>query len=163
MSTSSAKPGPSMGATRLVNPLNEGTTVTLEQLWKALMLKVREPQLFLPFFNSCEVVSDDGHKVVRNVYPKPGFGAPEVVQETCYIYPYTMVYFDAPMRITNIISYNESGELVYTSTFVNGLPGPFSPDEELKGEKLDLAIKIVGEGVEHTLQQVRQMVRDGKF
>jgi hypothetical protein len=150
---------PSIAASRLVNPPQEEVKISLEQLWKALELKVRQPQDFVAQFAKCDVVSDDGHKVVRKAHTKTGM----VVDETCYLYEPTMVYFDGDIRVTNVVSYNEAGELILTYTFVNGIPGPASTGEMNTQERQEKGVQI-GEGaVEHTLKQVRKMIKEGKL
>ncbi|TFL03292.1 DUF1857-domain-containing protein [Pterulicium gracile] len=157
--SSTSKPGPSISASRLVNPPNEETKITLEQLWKGLERKVREPQLFVAAFESCEILSDDGHKV-RIGFPGPG----GPIHETCYIYPNSMIYFEGdPIRVTNGVSYNESGELLLTYAFSNGIPGPFPREGLLEGETLQKAIQSSGGAVEGTLKQIRKMVKEGEL
>lgn len=77
--------------------------------------------------------------------------------------PSSQVYFEmaSGSRITNLVSYNEAGELLLTFSFANGLPPPgLGPDgEPLPVEKLNEAL---GGGIESTLRVIREMLADGR-
>lgn len=53
-------PKPSIAATRPVNPPGASPVLTIDQLWKGLVIKAREPHRFLEIFESCEVVKEEG-------------------------------------------------------------------------------------------------------
>ena len=59
------------------------------------------------------------------------------------------------IRITNILSYNEEGELILTFSFANGIPVPIEGKtaQELNG--------IMGKGVEHSIRRFRELASEG--
>lgn len=58
-----SSPKPSIAATRPVNPPGASPILTVDQLWKGLVMKAREPHRFLAIFESCEVVKEEGTMV----------------------------------------------------------------------------------------------------
>lgn len=59
------------------------------------------------------------------------------------------------MRITNILSYNEEGELMLTFSFANGLP------VAIEGKTAQEMNKTMGKGVEHSILRFRELAREG--
>ncbi|KAG6873096.1 hypothetical protein C0995_002939 [Termitomyces sp. Mi166 len=117
---------PSFSASRRVNPPGITPVLTEEQVWKGLGIKARNPQTFVPMITSCQVLSDDG----------------------------TKAYFEMEStgtRITNIVSYNEEGELILTFSFANGIP------VAVEGKTPQEVNGIVGKGVEHTIRRIREL------
>jgi hypothetical protein len=55
-----------------VNPPGASPVLTLEQVWAALELKRKQAQLFLSLIDTCEMLSDNGETVVREVKFKDG-------------------------------------------------------------------------------------------
>ncbi|KAK4704508.1 hypothetical protein P7C70_g1700, partial [Phenoliferia sp. Uapishka_3] len=151
-------PGPSFAASRLVNPINCASILTLDQLWKGLSKKERNPELFIPSITSCEVLSDEGNKLSRDVH----FGD-KCMREELEWHDSTIVYFEMAngTRITNVVSFNEMNELVLTFSFAGGLPpAGFDADGKAFGaEKLNA---IFGGGIDSTLRVIREMVKDGR-
>lgn len=118
---------------------------------------------------------------MRHAHPVPGFpGPPGPMKETVYIYPNSMVRLHAPrhiplsltmsacvqiyfkgehIRVANIVSYNEAGELLLTYSFSNGIPGPFPREGTLEGETLQGAIVASAGGVDGTLKQIRKLLK----
>ncbi|KAJ7207235.1 DUF1857-domain-containing protein [Mycena pura] len=143
--------------TRRVNPPGAEPAITEAQLWKALEFKARNPRAFVPMITSCKVTRDDGDELVREVTFEH---SPDVVVEKVYAYPATIVYFemDTGKRVTNVVSYGESGELLLTYAFGNGIPG--IPDDEPKPSAGDLNARM-GKSVEGSIAVIRQMVEDG--
>ncbi|KAG6841517.1 hypothetical protein C0991_010131 [Blastosporella zonata] len=144
----------SFAASRPVNPPGVTPVLTEEQLWKGLGIKARQPKKFVPMISSCEVLSDDGNKIVRSV--SFNNGAP--VTERVELHGNTIAYFEMEstgIRITNIVSYDESGSLVLTFSFANGIPGG---GEEKSALELN---RTVGKGVDHTIGRIRELVVEG--
>jgi hypothetical protein len=79
--------------TRPVNPLGATPTLTRAHLWKGLQRKVRNAHEFVPAIVSCEVLSEDGNIVTRNVVFKEGFGESggKPFKEVCKEYEPTKV------------------------------------------------------------------------
>ncbi|KAG5641666.1 hypothetical protein DXG03_004515 [Asterophora parasitica] len=150
---------PSFAATRRVNPPGATPVLTEAQVWTGLGIKARNPQTFVPVITSCEVISDDGSKqIVRSVRFHNG----EPMTENIELYESTIAYFDMPatgMRITNVLSYNEDGELTLTFSFANGIPGfegkPLPTPQELN--------KSIGGGIEHTIARIRELAKEGSL
>ncbi|RDB19592.1 hypothetical protein Hypma_013252 [Hypsizygus marmoreus] len=150
-------PKPNFAASRLVNPPGASPVLTEGQVWKGLGIKARNPQTFVPVITSCEIVHDDGNKLVRSVR----FGEAEPVTESIDLYESTIAYFEIASKdihITNILSYDADGELVLTFSFANGIPG-YDPGEALPEPK-ELN-KRIGGGVEHTIDRIRELVKEG--
>ncbi|GAA6053153.1 hypothetical protein JCM3770_002879 [Rhodotorula araucariae] len=164
-----------IAATRIVNPADADVSLTLEQLWKGLQYKARNPGSFIPVPVVATVVEDEGDKLVRLVR----FGPAPEMKEVITSYPASIVYFDlypldapaaaAPMsRVTNLISFGPaasaaapSHDLLLTFTFAPSLPG-IAPDESAKLSAEQLSDRA-GKAVEMTLQAVRAMAMEGKL
>ena len=65
-------------------------------------------------------------------------------------------------RVTNVVSVNETGDLVLTYSFANGLPKPCL-DAEGNPLGVDVLNKVTGGAVESTLKAIREMVSDGRI
>ncbi|KAF9460490.1 hypothetical protein BDZ94DRAFT_1169656 [Collybia nuda] len=144
-------------ASRLINPLGSSPVLTEAQVWAGLGIKARNPQSFVAAITSCEVISDDGHKIVRSV----SFGGTNPVTEEIELHEGTIAYFEMSstgVRITNIVSYNFDGDLVLTFSFANGIPG-FSPEQPLPD--VEALNKAIGGGVEHTIKRLRELAQEG--
>ncbi|GLB44660.1 putative DUF1857-domain-containing protein [Lyophyllum shimeji] len=148
---------PSFASTRRVNPPGASPVLTEAQVWKGLGIKARNPQTFVPMITSSTVVSDDGKNVVRSV----SFNNGEPIIEKIELHESTIAYFEIEatgLRITNLLSYDADGELVLTFSFANGIPG-FTDGEPLPEPK-ELN-KIIGAGVERSIERIREMFREG--
>ncbi|KAF8890620.1 hypothetical protein BD779DRAFT_1516055 [Infundibulicybe gibba] len=147
----------SFAASRPVNPPGATPILTEAQVWKGLHMKARKPMSFVPAISSCDVVSDSGDKVVRSVR----FGDAEPVLEAIELHEATIAYFEISSvgaRITNVLSYDGDNNMLLTFTFANGIPG-FEPGKGRPGaEELN---KTIGKGVEHTIERIRQLAREG--
>lgn len=53
----------SFASTAEVNPTGSSPILTVEQLWKGLGIKARQPASFVPMITACEIVKDDGNSV----------------------------------------------------------------------------------------------------
>ncbi|KAG6915712.1 hypothetical protein DXG01_010270 [Tephrocybe rancida] len=141
-------------ASRPINPPGVTPVLTQAQVWKGLGIKAREPKTFVPMISSCEVVIDEGNKIVRKVSFN---GGPEVT-ENIELHGATIAYFEMEstgIRITNIVSYDVSGDLILAFSFANGIPG---------GSEGKTALDLnatVGKGVEHSIARIRQLVVNG--
>ncbi|KAF5375351.1 hypothetical protein D9615_008025 [Tricholomella constricta] len=153
----STKPMASFATTRRVNPANASPVLTEAQVWKGLGIKARNPQTFVPTITSCEVLSDDGTKqIVRSVRFHHG----EPITENIELYESTIAYFEMPstgIRITNVLSYDADGELTLTFSFANGIPG-FEGKALPEPKELN---RVIGAGVEHTIERIRELAREG--
>ncbi|KAJ7460110.1 DUF1857-domain-containing protein [Mycena galericulata] len=149
----------SFAVTRPVNPPGAEPIITEEQLWKALEYKARNPSAFVPMISSCKVTVDNGNKLVREVT----FGnSTEIVTEEIDAHAATIVYFEmnTGIRVTNVVSYGPSDELLLTYGFANGIPGVPADKPKPSAKELNAT---VGKGVEGSIAVVRQMVKEGKL
>ncbi|KAG5352480.1 hypothetical protein C0989_002114 [Termitomyces sp. Mn162] len=145
---------PSFAVSRRVNPPGATPVLTEEQVWKGLGIKARNPMTFVPMITSSEVLSDEGTKVVRSVR----FNNGEPVTEHIELHANTIAYFEMEstgIRITNVLSYNEEGELILTFSFANGVPVP------VEGKTAQELNDMMGKGVEHSIQRFRELVTEG--
>ncbi|GAA5931359.1 hypothetical protein JCM1841_002792 [Sporobolomyces salmonicolor] len=152
----------SIAATRTVNPPGASPLISEAQLWAGLEYKARNPQAFVPMITSCKVVEDQGNKLTRLVRFNDG---PEV-REDIHTFANTIAYFEmasspAPTRITNLISYGPppANDLLLTYSFAGSIPG-IGPDDPRSAIELNA---VIGKGVEHSIELVRGMVREGKL
>ncbi|GAA5888055.1 hypothetical protein JCM5296_005417 [Sporobolomyces johnsonii] len=152
----------SIAATRPVNPPGAFPLISEAQLWAGLEFKARNPQAFVPMITSCRVVEDHGDKATRLVRFNDG---PEV-REDIHVFANTIAYFEmasspTPTRITNLISYGPAPahDLLLTYSFAGAIPG-VGPDDARSTVELSAAM---GKGVEHSIEVVRGMVREGKL
>ena len=60
--------------------------------------------------------------------------------------------------ITNILSYDEDGEMILTFSFGGGIPGIRPSDPPLTGQELN---KMIGGGIDHCIQVFRDLVKNG--
>ncbi|KAF9471947.1 hypothetical protein BDN70DRAFT_516917 [Pholiota conissans] len=123
-------------------------------------MKLRTPQDFVPAIISCNIISDTGDKVLRLVGFRDGVTAQEEIEE----YQGTIVYFDSSTmgtRITNILSYNETNQMVLTFSFSGGLPGYSIPSSDAAPPSVKELNQTVGLVVEHTISRIRELVKDG--
>ncbi|KAF8662767.1 hypothetical protein AX16_001125 [Volvariella volvacea WC 439] len=154
----SQAPKSSFAASRRVNAPGITPRLTEGQVWKGLGIKARQPQSFINAIVNCEVVEDQGDKLVRSVQFKH---APErVVREEVSLHGNTIAYFEIPsdnVRITNVLSYDWEDELVLTFSFTGGVPGTRAdqPAKEINA--------IVGQAVEHTIQRLRELAELGEL
>ncbi|GAA5833044.1 hypothetical protein JCM11251_006492 [Rhodosporidiobolus azoricus] len=163
---------PSQAFTRPVNPPgHDGPTISEEQLWKGLDFKAKNPKEFVPAITECEVVEEEGNRVVRVVR----FGDGPKKREEITVFPPTIAYFemypaDTPstssslpeVRITNVVSYGPppANELLLTFSF-SSIPGV--PEEQEKGKSREELNEQIGKGVEHSIEVIRKMVQEGKL
>ncbi|GAA5858870.1 hypothetical protein JCM1840_006596 [Sporobolomyces johnsonii] len=171
----------SIAATRPVNPPGASPLISEAQLWAGLEFKARNPQAFVPMITSCRVVEDHGDKgCPSELIPSPRRSAPvggqatrlvrfndgPEVREDIHVFANTIAYFEmasspTPTRITNLISYGPAPahDLLLTYSFAGAIPG-VGPDDARSTVELSAAM---GKGVEHSIEVVRGMVRDGKL
>jgi hypothetical protein len=65
-------------------------------------------------------------------------------------------------RVLNVLSYNESHELVLTFSFVNGIPGLKPGSSRPHGADLEQLVNKIGDGaVQATIDRIRELVRNG--
>ncbi|BGP41603.1 hypothetical protein JCM10450v2_005656 [Rhodotorula kratochvilovae] len=159
-----------IAATRPVNVADADVVLTVEQLWKGLQYKARNPGNFIPVPVEAKVVEDEGDKLVRNVK----FGPAPEMKEVITSYPSSIIYFDlypldapataAPVaRVTNLLSYGPAPahDFLLTFTFAPNVPGIAAEDaEKLSAEELS---ERAGKAVEMTLGAIRAMVKEGKL
>ncbi|KAK7046549.1 DUF1857-domain-containing protein [Favolaschia claudopus] len=146
-------------ATRPVNPHGVEPVITEEQLWKGLEIKARNPSVFVPMITSAKVTKDNGNKLTREVT----FGTnPQVITEEIEGHAATIVYFEmhTGSRVTNIVSYGPDDQLLLTYGFANGIPGIPSDKPKPSAKELN---DMIGKAVEHGIDVVRQMVKEGKL
>lgn len=68
------------------------------------------------------------------------------------------------IRITNVVSYDEEDRLVLTFSFAEGIPGYDASSTADGGKPSAKELnKKVGQGVEHTIKNIREMVAEGKL
>jgi len=149
----------SFASTRRVNPANASPVLTEAQVWKGLGIKARNPQTFVPVITSSAVVSDDGTKVVRSVT----FNHRDPSIENIELHESTIAYFEMEstgIRITNVLSYDADGELALTFSFANGIPGYLDGKPLPEPKELN---KIIGGVVEHSIERIRELVREGSI
>ncbi|EDR09413.1 uncharacterized protein LACBIDRAFT_293900 [Laccaria bicolor S238N-H82] len=147
-------------ASRHVNPPGAEPRLSEEQVWKGLELKARQPENFVAVISSCDVLSDTGTKVTREVY----FGNNPPMKEEVELHHGTIAYFDAEaagIRITNVLSYDANNELVLTFSYAGGIPG-FTPVGELHPSPHELN-RAVGVGVDLTIERIRELVKEGEL
>ncbi|KDE04031.1 hypothetical protein MVLG_05532 [Microbotryum lychnidis-dioicae p1A1 Lamole] len=152
---------PSFAATRPINPPGAEPRLTKAEVWKALTIKTREPQEFVPMIRSCKVVKEEGNKITRHV--KFGSASSPTTIEECTLYEPTIVYFDmttAPHgHIINLVSHDPQGELQLTYSFSNGVPTLSKEDVD----NVDKANKVIGDLVQHSIDTMRKLHKEGRL
>ncbi|KAG6915710.1 hypothetical protein DXG01_010268 [Tephrocybe rancida] len=160
----------SFAVTRQINPAGATPVLTQAQVWKGLGINAREPKAFVPIITSCEVVSDEGNKLVRKVSIN---GAPAVtervelhgeaivsestLEQSCML-TNPQAYFELEStgtRVTNIVSYDATGELQLTFSFANGIPGG------TEGKTMADLNASEGKTAEHLIARIRELVIQG--
>lgn len=59
-----------------INPPGAEPVLNVEQIWEALTIKSRKPELFLKPISSAKILEEDENSLVREVYFKEGMGPP---------------------------------------------------------------------------------------
>ncbi|KWU40968.1 DUF1857-domain-containing protein [Rhodotorula sp. JG-1b] len=163
---------PSFASTRLINPPGVEPILTVEQVWKGLQKKAREPQRFVPAISECRIDNDQGNQMTRIV--RFGEGTPEMREEIS-AFEDCIVYFEASsaseppstssdpdrIRITNTISHGPADELFLTFTFAPRMP--HLSDEQAASMSRQQINAIVGQGVQQTVDVIREMARAGEL
>ncbi|TKA56015.1 hypothetical protein B0A53_01718 [Rhodotorula sp. CCFEE 5036] len=163
---------PSFASTRLINPPGVEPILTVEQVWKGLQRKAREPQRFVPAISECRIDDDQGNQMTRIV--RFGEGTPEMREEIS-AFEDCIVYFEASSasepastssdpdrtRITNTISHGPADELFLTFTFAPRMP--HLSDEQAASMSQQQVNAVVGRGVQQTVDVIREMVRAGEL
>ncbi|EIN04154.1 DUF1857-domain-containing protein [Punctularia strigosozonata HHB-11173 SS5] len=145
-----------LAATVPVNPPGATPVLSEAQVWEGLGIKARNPKSFVAAITHCELVYDSPNKVTRRV--KFGEDAPLATEEIELHEP-AIAYFEVSLgnRITNIVSYSPSGELLLTFSFANGIPGV--PTDEAT-PNVQIAKGLAG-GIQHSIDRIRELVVDG--
>lgn len=81
-----------------------------------------------------------------------------LLTEELHIHQTNCSHKDKNTSVSNILSYDESNELVLTIQFVGGVPNQDPAPEASTPENLN---KRVGQSVERTISQIRALVQDG--
>ncbi|GAA5990149.1 hypothetical protein JCM10908_005845 [Rhodotorula pacifica] len=169
---------PSFAATRLINPPGVEPVLSVDQVWKGLQRKARDPKRFVPAITECRVDREEGNKMTR--IARFGEGTPEMREEVT-AFDNCIVYFETTSlseparadsdpdftsdphrtRITNTISYGPSNELFLTFSFAPRMP--HVSDEQAQGMSQEEINGIVGKGVQQTVDVIREMVRAGEL
>ncbi|GAA5878282.1 hypothetical protein JCM3774_001140 [Rhodotorula dairenensis] len=187
---------PSFASTRLVNPPGVEPVLSVQQVWRGLQRKAREPKRFVPAISECRVHREEGNKVrgrSSTTYERNGGGTtdllPEVrfgdgtpeMREEITAFDNCIVYFETTSaslparpdsdpdletdphrtRITNTISHGPENELFLTFTFAPRMPH-LSDDKaaQMTDEEINA---VVGNGVQQTVDVIREMVRAGEL
>lgn len=103
-----------------INPPGASPVLTKAQVWAGLKRKVLKPYEFVPVIVGCEVISEKGNTVVREVtFAADKNGVEQVVLETCVCLPPCREDFQQEngSTISNIVSKGPDGELLMTFSF----------------------------------------------
>jgi len=149
-----------------INPANATPVLNRDTVFSGLRRKVRLAQEFVPVIASCDVVSEDGNVVTREVVFKDGAGPPGRVKEVCVERYPTKVDFQQTdgTTISNIISDGPGGpdDLMLTYSFEWK-----HPDIEEGSPKIDALMerhsKTAKMAVDKTIEHVRNLVQSGKL
>lgn len=160
-------PANNIAYTAPINPPSATPTLTLEQIWKGLELKIRAGQDFVGgALLSTDVIStsttDHGQPItVREVVFREGNRR---VRETCIAFEPMKVEFHQPdgSKVQNVISHGSQGELYMTYTF-EWLHPECEGDAAGLAAKKDKEVKIAKMAVEETIRVMREMVKDGRI
>jgi len=96
-------------------PLNspgQSTVLTHAQAWSGLMRKAREPQLFVPVVETCEILSETDDEVSCVITFKSGVAHKRRIREVCKLNRPCQLYYEMEDGSTayNVISQGPSGE-----------------------------------------------------
>ena len=141
----------SFAYTAPVNPPGTTQPLTAPQLWAALQLKIRKPQLFVPDIAACTVLSDSDSRVERDAFLK---AAPDkAMREVITWDAGSLVEFvrvGDGSKVTNLISRGDGGELFLTYGFH-------------LAEAKDGMDKMAPGAVKGTIEAARRMVQKGEI
>jgi len=150
-----------------INPQGVTPVLTRATVFAGLRRKVRKAQEFVPVIISCEVLSEDGNTVIREVEFKDGTGPPGKVKEVCAEFDPTKVDFQQTdgTTISNIISDGPSGQpedLFMTYSFEWKHPNVEEGSAEVE-ELLEKHKKTAKMAVDMTIETVRRMAKEGSL
>jgi hypothetical protein len=110
-----------------INPAGVSPSLTESQVWLGLERKGRKPQEFVPAITSCNVISEEGDTIIREIKfmtnvdgAKTGNTSTAVpVREVCVHHHPSRVDFQQQdgSNISNIISKDSEGNLLLTFSF----------------------------------------------
>ncbi|GAA6060655.1 hypothetical protein JCM10212_001211 [Sporobolomyces blumeae] len=152
--------GPAFACTRAVNPAGVEPRLTEQQLWKGLKDKARDPRPYVPAIKESRVTHEEGNKLTRMV--RFNDGAEEEREDVEFV-ENAVVYFSSPEipnRVINTISYGAENELLLTYTFATPIPGFEDDEHQLSSIEKN---EVVGKIIDHSIEAVRKMVREGKL
>ncbi|CAG7948993.1 unnamed protein product [Penicillium salamii] len=148
-----------------INPPGS-TTITPEQVWNGLLLKIRSAETFVPAaIQSTKVISESvdpstGNPVtVREVLFRE---TQKTVQETVTAFKATRVEFEQPdgSKVSNVLSVGAGGELYMTYIFEWRHPGASREELAVLYEKEK---KMSQMAVEGTIKALRELVEGKKL
>ncbi|MCJ1396875.1 hypothetical protein MMC11_000065 [Xylographa trunciseda] len=147
-----------------INPPSSSPFLTVPQIWAGLIIKCKEPQRFVAAMSDCRVTSESDTQIVRVItVGKDGMmGNPpgtELRERIDLVKPMKAdFYMDNGTHISNIVSVGPKGSEDLYMTFTFDIVGPEGTDvegEQANIEKTGLAT------VEHTIESIRGMVKEG--
>ncbi|KAL1854368.1 hypothetical protein VTK73DRAFT_8764 [Phialemonium thermophilum] len=152
--------------TALINPAGSSPVLTRAQIWKALLLKIRSAETFVPgAIQSTVVLSESVDPVSRNPVTEREVVFREgqrKVKEIVTAYEDCRVVFDQPdgSTVSNIVSEGADGELYLTYVFEWRHAG-LSPEELAKAREKERHMAKMA--VEGTITAMRELVKSNKI
>jgi hypothetical protein len=137
------------------NPLIE--PVTHAQLWEGLVLRARQPQLFVPGLEGCTILAHTGNVLMRELH----YGAMNVRDRVTLTPPHSVRYDIQPAdayaggSLTMTIEEPEAGQLFLRFEYQTTLPDP--ADDEDARQTAGIVKSAYYEADKDTVRLIRQL------
>ncbi|KAH7374168.1 hypothetical protein BKA64DRAFT_688810 [Cadophora sp. MPI-SDFR-AT-0126] len=154
--------------TGLINPPGVTPVLTLDQMWRGLVYKSREPQKFVAAVEHRDIVSEHDNGLTRIEYFKPGLGPPagKVTGDCEYWAPHRTTFSvrGSGEVVINIISTDLDDPSILYLTFCIDWPHPAiqagsSEETEMFAKRQGMIKQIVRQ----TIDVIREMVKSGEL
>ncbi|KAF7793580.1 hypothetical protein EIP86_004694 [Pleurotus ostreatoroseus] len=153
-----------IATTKPINTPSATPVLTREQVFAGLKIRARDPVKYIPAITSCKIVKEDEAGLTRVITCKPGTGPPGEVTEVVTYTKNVKVDFLMPksgIAVSSIISIGEDEtDLYLTFTFTWNFPNIVEGTEEAAA-KVKALTQVVKTIVSHTIEQLREMAKDG--
>ncbi|MCJ1462245.1 hypothetical protein MMC07_000845 [Pseudocyphellaria aurata] len=150
-----------------INPPGAEPVLSLEQVWEVLVIKCRQPELFLKPFASSKVLEETETTIKREGVFREGQGPPSgrMVEDIVLHKPWKADFKGSGPHdpfVSNIISQGRDATDLYL-TFYFEWPFPQIEEGTDEAKKTSETMwSMAREAVSHTIEVTREMVKEGR-
>jgi hypothetical protein len=146
-----------------INRPGDRSQLTRDQVWKGLMMKVRDGRAFVPNMTHCQVVSEEQGALVREL----AMTNVPLFRERVTIHGDKLVVFEhvmpsRPNVVLNYLETDEAGELCLRYTFLLEFPDLSHGSEAEQARQRELGATLP-KSVDATLDTMHRMAENGQL